>query len=70
MGLDSDQRHEEGGPRLAKAGEKEKEERKREVEGCPCSPVVKISPSSAGCAGLIPGQGTKSPHASWPKNQI
>ena len=35
MGLDSDQRHEEGGPRLKKAGEKEKEERKREVEGLP-----------------------------------
>ena len=35
MGLDSDQRHEEGGPRLKKAGQKEKEERKREVEGLP-----------------------------------
>ena len=35
MGLDSDQRHEDGGPRLNKAEEKEKEERKREVEGLP-----------------------------------
>ena len=31
--------------------------------------VVKTSPSSAGDAGLIPGQGTKIPHALGPKNQ-
>ena len=37
MGLDSDQRRGigGGGPRLEKAGEKEKEEREREVEGLP-----------------------------------
>ena len=35
----------------------------------PGGPVVKTSPSNAGGAGLIPGQGTKIPHASWPKNQ-
>ena len=31
--------------------------------------MVKISRSSAGGAGLIPGQGTKIPHASWSKYQ-
>ena len=31
--------------------------------------MVKIVASNAGSAGLIPGQGVKSPHASWPKNQ-
>ena len=35
----------------------------------PGSPVVKILPSNAGGAGLIPGQGAKIPHALWPKNQ-
>ena len=35
----------------------------------PGSPMVKTLPSNAGAAGLIPGQGTKIPHASWPKNQ-
>ena len=35
----------------------------------PGSPVVKTSPSNAGGAGSIPGQGAKIPHASWPKNQ-
>ena len=34
----------------------------------PVSPVVKTSPSNAGGAGLIPGQGTKIPQASGPKN--
>ena len=34
----------------------------------PGSPVVKTSPSNAGGAGSIPGQGTKIPQASWPKN--
>ena len=33
----------------------------------PGSPVVKTSPSSAGAAGLIPGQRAKIPHASGPK---
>ena len=31
--------------------------------------MVKISPSNAGCAGSIPGQGAKIPHASGPKDQ-
>ena len=31
-------------------------------------PVFKTSPSNAGGTGLILGQGTKIPHASWPKN--
>ena len=35
----------------------------------PGSPVVKILPSNAGGAGLIPGHGAKIPHASRPKNQ-
>ena len=35
----------------------------------PGGPVVKTSPSNAGGAGSIPGQGTKIPHASWLKNQ-
>ena len=39
------------------------------VTDFPCGPGVKTSPSSAGDAGLIPGQGAKIPHASWSKNQ-
>ena len=35
----------------------------------PGSPVVKTSPSSAGCVGLIPSQEAKIPHASQPKIQ-
>ena len=35
----------------------------------PGSPVVKTSPSTARSVSLISGQGTKIPHASWPKNQ-
>ena len=35
----------------------------------PAGPVLKTSPSSAGGAGLIPGQGAKIPHTSGPKNQ-
>ena len=31
--------------------------------------MVKTSPSNAGGAGSIPGQGAKNPHPSWPKNQ-
>ena len=31
--------------------------------------VVRISPSSAGSAGSIPGQGAKISHISWPKSQ-
>ena len=30
--------------------------------------MVKASPSNAGGAGSIPGQGEKIPHASWPQN--
>ena len=29
--------------------------------------MVETSPSGAGGVGLIPGQGAKIPHASWPK---
>ena len=32
-------------------------------------PVVETSPSSAGAAGSIPGQGSTVPHALWPKRQ-
>ena len=35
----------------------------------PDSPLVRTSPSNAEGVGLIPGQGTKIPHASGPKNQ-
>ena len=35
----------------------------------PGGPMVKTSPSNAGGAGSIPGQGAKIPHASGPKNQ-
>ena len=35
----------------------------------PRGPVVKNSPFNAGGAGSIPSQGTKIPHASWPKYQ-
>ena len=35
----------------------------------PRGPVVKASPSNAGGAGSIPGQGAKIPRASRPKNQ-
>ena len=31
--------------------------------------MLETSPSSAGGAGSIPGQGANIPHASWPKNQ-
>ena len=31
--------------------------------------MVKTSPCNAGGAGLIPGQGAKIPHASWPNNK-
>ena len=31
--------------------------------------MVKTLASNTGSAGLIPGQGVKSPHASWSKNQ-
>ena len=31
--------------------------------------MVKTSPSNAGGAGSITGQGAKIPHASWPKKQ-
>ena len=35
--------------------------------GCPGGPVVKTSLSNPGGVGLIPGQGAKILHASWPK---
>ena len=35
----------------------------------PGSPVVGTSPSTEGGAGSIPGQGTRIPHVSQPKNQ-
>ena len=35
----------------------------------PGGPVVKTSPSTAGGTGSIPGQGTKIPHVSQPKNK-
>ena len=42
-----------------------KNQRQRDFPG---GPVFKISPSNAGGAGSIPGQGAKVPHAVWPKN--
>ena len=41
----------------------------RSIWDFPGGPVVKASPSNAGGAGLIPGQGAKIPHALWPKKQ-
>lgn len=35
----------------------------------PGGPVVRNSPSNVGGICWIPGQGTKIPRASWPKNQ-
>ena len=35
----------------------------------PGGPVVRTLPSNAGVAGLIPGWGTKIPHALWPKRK-
>ena len=35
----------------------------------PSGSVVKTSPTNARAAGLIPGWGTKIPHALWSKNQ-
>ena len=35
----------------------------------PGSQVIKNSPSNAGDAGSIPGQGAKIPHALWQKNK-
>ena len=31
--------------------------------------MVKTLPSNAGSVGLIPGRGSKTPHALWPKSQ-
>ena len=42
---------------------------KAQARDFPSGPVGKMSPPSAGSVGLIPGQGTKIPHASWPKKQ-
>ena len=36
----------------------------------PGGPVFKNLPSNVEGAGLTPGQGTKIPHAFWPKTQI
>ena len=52
---------------------REKKERERSAiktkahRDFPGGPVVKTLPSSTGVVGLIPGQGAKMPHASWPK---
>ena len=35
----------------------------------PGGPVVKTLPYKTGGVGLIHGQGAKTPHATWPKNQ-
>ena len=35
----------------------------------PGSPVVRLGASNSGSAGSVPGQGAKTPHVSWPKNQ-
>ena len=35
----------------------------------PGGPVVKTLPSNAGGVGSVPGQGAKTPHVTWPKNQ-
>ena len=35
----------------------------------PGGPAVRTSPSNAGAAGSMPGQGAKIPHASQSKNQ-
>ena len=42
---------------------------KEKLGDFPGGPVVNILTSNAGVAGLIPGQGTKIPHASQPKTQ-
>ena len=41
----------------------------RQFGDAPGGPVVKTLPSSAGSVGSIPGQGAKTPYASWPENQ-
>ena len=42
---------------------------KKKAWDFPSGPVVKTSPSNAGCTGSVPSQGAKSPHALWPKSQ-
>ena len=42
---------------------------KSETRDVPGGPGVKTSPSPARGVGLIPSQGARIPHASWPKNQ-
>ena len=42
--------------------------KKAEGTSLPRDPVVKTSPSNAGGAGLIPGQGTRISHVLQPKN--
>ena len=39
----------------------------KKKEDFPDSPLVKTSPPNARGVGSIPSQGTKIPHASWPK---
>ena len=50
-----------GGEYLGKGLNLEKES----IMDFPRGPVVKTLPSTAGDVGLIPGQGTKSSHATW-----
>jgi hypothetical protein len=45
------------------------QEEKKVYEDFPGDPVAKTSPSNADRAGLIPGQGAKTPPASSPKNK-
>ena len=42
---------------------------KLEVQGLPGGLVVKTSLSVAGHVGPIPAEGSKIPHASWPKTK-
>ena len=42
---------------------------KQQIRDFPGGPVVKNSPSKASGTGLIPHQGARIPHASWPKSQ-
>ena len=56
-------------PRIQREATNSKSLRSRNTGDFPGSPVVRTSPSNAGGAGSIPGQGTKIPHASGPKSQ-
>ena len=50
--------------------EKIKRDPKEGMSYFPGGPVAKASPSNAGRAGSIPGQGTKISQATRPKNRI